>query len=204
LSRCPEDTILTNILEKYLQDSKEVSRKIYGKLEAYRKAGLDSVVVLMKAEGVSHSDKKYEHTIQRTRWRWVYHYHLPVLLINFTFRYICRFYKLDLNQSLKDNLIGKTIVEFPQLYIGIEGFVTTKAAPLEVPETKKKQGGKTEKNLLVPTEISRPVFTGDLNDEEDELELGSSSSSSSSLGSDDDVDLGTEILVPFYRDLIKQ
>ena len=198
MNRCPEEITLRKILEKYLLDSTELPTKVTSKLGPYKHAGLDSLVVLMKAEQVSFSDKK--------------------------------FYKLNLNQTLKENLVGKTIVEFPVLYICIHGFITTKKPPAETKQVDPKNGTKKEQdkpNLLVSSDLElykAPMTIGlglgtatddtfldisptaSVNDSEDELEpkAGGTFNDIQDFDDEDEEEYTMNMdLVPTYRDLIK-
>jgi len=62
---------------------------------------------------------------------------------------VLRFYKLDPEKSLRENFVGKTIVEFPQLFLILTGCFTAHKAPkyIVIP-------GIPAQNLLIPSNSS--------------------------------------------------
>ena len=106
-----------------------------------------------------------------------------------------RFYKLDMKLSLKDNFYRKTIVEYPQLFLLIQGFYASKSMSdieNEKVETKK------------PKLIDYLQLREESEEKEDNAEdvVMESESSNSSSEDDNDDDLLVEKLLPSYRDLI--
>lgn len=84
-AKVDENVELNKLVIRYLDP--ESQEEFVGKssLEYYQSRGVNGLKVLLQAEGVKKSYK--------------------------------RFYELDLKKSLKDNLFGKTIVEFPVIFI---------------------------------------------------------------------------------------
>jgi hypothetical protein len=103
-----------------------------------------------------------------------------------------RFHKLNLRESLKSNLYGKTVVEYPQLYVVIQNFYTSKTdleKKLEVKEAKKPQN-----NDFLQLKEESP--------KEDTVTVEMKDQTSGSEDDESDVEVPSEDLRS-YKDLIK-
>uniref|UniRef100_A0A1A9W6C8 Box C/D snoRNA protein 1 n=1 Tax=Glossina brevipalpis TaxID=37001 RepID=A0A1A9W6C8_9MUSC len=88
--RCDEDKYLSELLDKYVNPT--CVEVVPGKkiLEYYQSKGVQNIKVMLKAEGVKCSHKRY--------------------------------YLMNVNQTLKMNLAGKILVEYPSVYVSYEEF----------------------------------------------------------------------------------
>lgn len=131
--RWSEDTPLKDLIEKYLDVGLSITLPdTFKRLNSYREAGLSCIDVLLKADKVPEADKTYGLLLITLIKHDTYLLSSKHWYSLFTFR----FYKLDLEKTLAENLIGKTIVEFPQLYIVINNFY--RATPINPSKQKKR------------------------------------------------------------------
>jgi len=107
-----------------------------------------------------------------------------------------KFYKLDIQQTLKENFVGKIIVEFPKLFILINGFFKTEKTKLEHGGLKEEKTKKTKNLLLSAPEKPKSAKPPPRK----RVKVKEPTDSSSDSDSDEDWDDTEHFFTPWYRD----
>jgi len=108
-----------------------------------------------------------------------------------------KFYKLNMEQTLKENFVGKVIVEFPKLFILINGFFKAEKTKLEQGGLKTEKTKKTRNLLLAAPEKPKKASKAP---PRKRVKVKEPSDSSSESDSAEDWDDTEHFFTPWYND----